>query len=313
MINRRNFMKSMLASSASLALAQSLNLTGCAKPHTVTIPDLGGLTTFALLDDCACLAVQGNLVSPRVANLIHFDYNLAAPANLSRMGFMIKASPMEVLALFNKLKPTLLEASPGKYSKTDKNDSDDKPARILALLSGWLMASGIRTIIQPLYLDAKKSDSSSPPEMSIYHDMFVLKQIAPGENPTAANSTNLASLFNGMVPRMITRTHTLTPDYDDGEGWILRISTWRDKTIELMNRYAEVYLNPDSQKMDKYILKSNFYYPDDPIIQLTRKLQNGFSASSNETEQVIRDPQNKSLYAQALALGCIELYNNTKN
>lgn len=114
---------------------------------------------------------------------------------------------------------------------------------------------------------------------------------------------DVESLFNGMQPRMITRTHTLTPDYDDGEGWTLRISAWRDKSLALMHRYAAAYVAPVPAKLDKYITKLNFYNREDGLIAMARRLQNNKPVSTRDIQKELETGKSQSLYARILKDG----------
>lgn len=113
---------------------------------------------------------------------------------------------------------------------------------------GWALATGVRNVLFPLY-EKQPAQGTLPSDMQIYHDMFILKQKTALPELENASVEEIENLFKGLNPRMVARTHTLTPDYDDGENWTVRISQWREDTMLLMEQYAEALVKPDKDKL----------------------------------------------------------------
>ena len=137
--------------------------------------------------------------------------------------------------------------------------------------------------------------------MGVYQDMFVLKQLA--EKSATQSIEDIEDLFLQMNPRMITRIHTLIPDFDDGENWTIRITDWRDELKLLIERYARAYVQPESDKMDRYVHQLEFYDPDDAVIKAAR---------NHRRINLSTMAASKSLYAQALVRGVEGLVQGSK-
>ena len=255
--------------------------------------------------------MAGGLVTKQTAQLIAADINYPLPANLSRMGLIVKADEAQVEDLLKKVTPDWKKVSEqiaGNLELQNDKNSDPRKHQVIvekkiSLLLGWYMATGIREELHSIQAKAAESGSNLPTEMSIYHDMHVLKQIA-GKNERASVA-DVQLLFHGIQPRMIGRTHTLTPDYDDGIEWTVRITDWRNDTKILMEKYAQAYVNPDKNKIEHYITKPNFYNPDDKLIQLARWVHDGKYIKRIKNIDDIKGYH--SLYTRSLAKGILAL------
>jgi hypothetical protein len=310
-IKRREFIKTVSAGSVGLAMLNNIGLSLQASSLDGPTGFIGGLTHFAILDDIARLAVAGKQITLNTAQLITADINNPIAANLSRMGAVVEVDGSKAKEALIKAGSDLQQihndiASDFKSLKGMNTDLIKKKYTVqkkLALLLGWYMASGIRDYLNPLYAN-NTNNSNLPSEMSVYHDMFVLKQAAE-KQPGHISEKDLASLFHGLQPRAICRTHTITPDYDDGMGWTKRMHDWRNDSRLLMEKYAQVYLNPEEHKMEKYIHEMNFYNTDDLIIQLARWAQDG--KPLKEIDKQLKIESYNSIYAKTLISGILSL------
>ncbi len=306
-INRREYLKTMAASSAGMMFLSQFGFFQCAKANASVTPGLGRLTEFTLLDDVAELAVQSKWVSPSICELIKADLNNNIPSNLSRMGALVPGPESEVLAILKEERENTKKIS-ADLTDEERNDPDSKPMKAIdkslrkqALMMGWFLASGIREIMfkEP---GALKEEEKMPDERSVYRDMFILKKIAGKSGQ--ASSHEVASLFNEMVVRFITRTHTLTPDYDDGPNWTVRITDWHNDNMMLMNQYAEAWVNPDPSKIQVYLYDSGFFNDKDGLIKLAWKVQSGQSVNAQDVEKELKWVDASSChYSRAIAEG----------
>ena len=85
-------------------------------------------------------------------------------------------------------------------------------------------------------------------EMSIYQDTYLLKTLA-GTKAAQVAYEDLNQLLKVMLPRAITRVHTLIPDSQNGPEWVVRMGQWRKENNDLMEQYARIYTQPDPAKV----------------------------------------------------------------
>lgn len=297
--NRRHFIKTMAASAAGVTLLNFFDLNASTLDSAAG-QSLGGLASYAVLDDCARIAANSNLIDERVAGLVLADMNDNIPANLSRFGAMVQVDKAIVETSFERHSQELRSLETAEQTE-ETADRLDTTQRKLALLLGWYMAAGVREVLAPLYEPQPAFADRQPSEMSIYHDMEVLRQIAGTPQRSSVSTAEIESLFNGMLPRLIGRTHTLTPDYDDGMNWTVRVSHWRDDTMQLMQEYADAYVKPHPEKVQRFISDINFYDADEALLQLSKKARQGETIDAGAVKTAMTNP--KSVYARALAVG----------
>jgi len=261
------------------------------------------LTSFAILDDVIALATNSSLVPAKTKGYVHSDFQLATPGNLSRMSWLVRASEQQVTNVIKREKAKaekMWDEMSVEELSIRRNKALEEQARIegkVALMMGWFMSKGIREILEPVWSAA--GDSAG--EMAVYQDMFVLKQLAE-KSPTECIE-DIENLFLQMHPRMMTRVHTLIPDHDDAENWTVRITDWRDELKLLIERYARAYVQPEGDKIDRYVNNLEFYDPDDAVIKAARNYRRiNLSTMANS----------KSLYAQALVKGVEGLIQGSK-
>lgn len=303
MLDRRDFLGSLAVSSAGSAFFANLLLARNLRVHGTQMSPPNRLTSFALLDDIVELAMTSNLMPANFNGYVYSDFQLAIPGNLSRMGWLVRASEQQVA---NVIKREKSEAEK-TWAGMSREDLSLRRSKVLeeqvkiegkvALMMGWFMSRGIREILEPVWSVA--GDSAG--EMGVYQDMFVLKQLA--EKSATQSIEDIEDLFLQMNPRMITRIHTLIPDFDDGENWTIRITDWRDELKLLIERYARAYVQPESDKMDRYVHQLEFYDPDDAVIKAAR---------NHRRINLSTMAASKSLYAQALVRGVEGLVQGSK-
>ena len=303
MLGRRVFLKTLAVSSAGSAFFANILLARNPKVHGMRISPRNRLTSFAILDDVVELATNSSLVPAKTKGYVYSDFQLAIPGNLSRMSWLVRASEQQVANVIKREKAEA-EKMWDEMSVEDlsirRNKALEEQARTegkVALMMGWFMSKGIREILEPVWSAA--GDSAG--EMAVYQDMFVLKQLA--EKSPAQSIEDIEDLFLQMNPRMITRIHTLIPDFDDGENWTIRITDWRDELKLLIERYARAYVQPEGDKIDRYVHNLEFYDPDDAVIKAAR---------NHRRINLSTMADSRSLYAQALVKGVEGLIQGSK-
>lgn len=305
-LNRRSFLQSSAAGLAGVSLFSNFFSTGCSAAAGNS-SKLGGLTGFAIIDDAARLATAAKLVSPEVEVLLKHDINEGYPANIMFMGALVQGTNKQAIAVIKRAQDDILKEFEGlsteeiAEARLKRRDNPAKKVemieRKISLMLGWALASGVRDILIPLYKN-EKTESGLPGDMSLYHDMAVLRKKAGLAGLSGASAQEIESLFNGMNPRMIARTHTLTPDYDDGMAWTVRISGWRDDTMKLMKAYAETLVNPDSKMQKKFISDMNFFDEKDKLVKMAGS---GNPITKDQVNAACE--QAKSIYGRCIASG----------
>ncbi len=248
---------------------------------------LRGLLPVALVEDCFDLAFVLPELSTLTKTALAGDIDLKIPGNKGRLAPSLTLK-MEVLPdVLRKIKKPAEEA---KSMQADK----------LSFLLGILTNNALRDQLQPVY----EQYADSVQELSIYQDTALLRALA-GPTATSVKYEDLDQLLKVMLPRAITRVHTLIPDSQDGPEWVVRMGQWRQENHDLMEQYARIYTQPNSEKEKKYVQDTNLYDANDPIIQLARKTQNGERVDEDELERYVNEALGGTgnRYAQALATG----------
>ncbi len=269
-MHRRNFLKNAAAFSVCSSLLSRLSIAKSFQMSEMESFYANTLTTFSVLEDVFLLSIQSGLLPFEAIGYLYCDYNLAGYSNFSRFGWMANADEATIANVL------LTEHERAQQINRDmtkvERDNPESAAMIdlgkarskVSMMLGWYMAAGIREIMEPVW-NAAGNDLY---EMRMYQDMCLLKERAGKD--IVSSFSEIESLFNQMIPRMVTRTHTLTPDYDDGQNWTVRISEWHKELPALINQYATTYVNPDTNKLKKYIVDSDFYNAEEAIIQAAR-------------------------------------------
>ena len=287
-IDRRQFLAALSMSAAGAAFLPHCAPLG--NDRSKGRPFSGGeLTLVCLAHDAATLAPLAFELSNEFKTALSADINAPSHGDFSRIGGLVRASDDQMIALLQELAD-----QPGSETRAKK----------LALALGWLTARAGKRQLEPLYRREAKRDKQTPPDIIIYHDAVLMRELY-GESalPSAVTSQDVENLFLELLPRMITRTHTLTPDYDDGEGWVLRIMAWRERTIAMLRRYGRAYHSPDPEKYRAFVERPHFYDRDDDLLRMVRAAQEERTVSGEALAAALRSSQPRCLYAQALSDG----------
>ena len=291
MINRRDFLTRTAVAGVGLTLglpAFARNASSFA--FTANALATGThLTPLLLLEDALRLA----LVNPA----INADLKTALIAHQAFMqsSGALTGNKHDVMALLATVRDGWAERDGLKVKNHEVHG--DMFSSKLAFAAGWLTQRAARAALY----DAHDADLN---DRMLYHDVTLLHALHESEplEPTEATASveDLAQLFQLMYLRAYIRMHTIDPDFDDPEGWILRVVK-RNRDLEsLAQRYAAAYLQPDPAKLQRYVEAPNFYDASDPLIQLVRTLHQGITESPIDLEEAVAAASSQSQYARAL-------------
>lgn len=292
MMNRRHFLTHTAAAGAGLALGLPA-LARSASSFARAADALAAgthLTPLLLVDD----AVRLTLVNPSISG----DLKTAMIEHqaFARVSGALSRSEQDVVALLTTIRDgwATRDGLPVENHEVHGDMLEPK----LAVAAGWLAH---RAAQQTIYGDAAVTLDD---DRAVYHDVTLLQAVHQSE-PVASPETTvsveaLAQLFQMMYLRTYMRMHTIDPDFDDVEGWILRVVQWNNDLEPLTRRYAEAYVQPDAAKVRRYVQAPNFYAPSDPLIRLARSLHQGLTQSAIDLDEAVAAASTQSQYARAL-------------
>ena len=284
---RRKFVTQLSLGGTALAIAPALLRATSLPPADAGPFRIPGLLPVTLTEDCFDLAFVLPELSTLTKTALAGDIDLKIPGNKGRLAPSLRLK-MEVLPeVLQKIKEPTKEA---KSIQADK----------LSFLLGILTNNALRDQLQPVY----EQYADKTQELSMYQDTYLLQTLA-GPGAARVKYEDLNQLLKVLLPRTITRVHTLIPDSQNGPDWIVRMGQWRKENNNLMEQYARIYTQPESDKEKKYVREVNLYDTNDAIIQLARKTQNGERVDEKDLSQQMKVALNGSgsRYAQALATG----------
>lgn len=292
-LERRQFLKSSALFGAGLFLTgPTVGATRAESETAALLYGNGGLTSIAIVDDCARLARHADALNSDVTGVLRRSVNHEHPGNAALIGGMAPMDADEAVTLLGRVRED--------WAQREEDGTEEK----LALILGWMVHQAARRQLKPLHNDGEADQPGLyPSELSLYHDAAVLRHRSRTA-PDAGNGQQtqaVARLFREVGPRILVRFHTFIPDYDDGSGWVGRMSSWRHEKESLLHRLAEAYQNPDPEKLRRYVTAPNFYDEDDATIRVARTIQNGEEPPMTVDKAV--STTNGSHYAQALVQG----------
>lgn len=293
--NRRGFFRQMSYGSAAIVLSPAI-LSACQTgnpPDDNNYIDLEGILPVAFINDAAGLILTHNKISGATVDALTADINLDIPGNMSRIAEGLPFSDETIYELLRQIKHDWEERTP-----------EMKLEHKYSLLLGRTIYSCFQNHLYKLYRELIAKGYHYD-DIRICHDTYIMRQISNGSSgiDPLCSQEELAQLFQILLPRMITRLHTFNPDTEDPMKWILDMTEWRKANRDLMNKYAEAYVDPDMNLIEKFIHQPGLYAEADKIIQLTRKIQNGIHLPAEEISFTLKSDSGNSLYAKSLVKG----------
>ncbi|CAN5378563.1 hypothetical protein BH23BAC1_BH23BAC1_49820 [soil metagenome] len=294
--SRRNFLKKstfagVLLSVSSYGFSSAENLFFQPSPGSA-IGSGFNIFSIAIIDDSARLARKSKEISALIQKNLVSDFNLPKkgsnaphPGNTARLASILPFNKEDFISLLAN-------------ARENKNKLDDfgEETQKLGFALGWVASNAGNK-----HLDQLRSENKAISENSYYLDAAILRSKSAGKTKSI-KAEDIESLLHQMAPRIFTRFHTFIPDFDDGEGWVLRMAGWRENLNNYFKNLSKAYASPDQENMKKYITGPGIFNPDDEIIKLAHSDQENVSV-----EQILK-AEAKSKYAQTM----VEGYKNLK-
>ena len=192
-----------------------------------------------------------------------------------------------------------------------KKEWNDNFEHRLAFVLGWLCHRATDREMKPLYRELEPESSISPKDCSIYQDVFIFKEFYLKNSSKALledkmESTNIVNplileLARLILQRLLIEIHTLIPDKENIEIWIDKLFKLKQDFYVDIKRYEDVLNKPDKEKFRKFILESNFFNENDPLIIVAKKLREKTIVNPDEVRKAIYS-KNESFYARSIRL-----------
>lgn len=234
------------------------------------------ITHTAIVDDASRLAHSSDAVCPAFKSALTEYPDVARLGGITRWGDQ-----------FNPHFLTVLRDDP------DSGRAGTRAAEKLAFVLGWLSHRAADRQMKPVFREFDPDRTESPSDCSIYHDVFVFREVfgsGAGEpystamfdpaleshpGASAVDAAAVEDLFRVMWQRMLLAMHTFKPDGENIDAWLDNVIGRRQRLTVDIRRYAEAFYRPDPSKVDRFIVRPNFYDREEPLIALARALQRG--------------------------------------
>jgi hypothetical protein len=267
------------------------------------------ITHTGIVDDCARLAGRWDAICApfRLCFREHLEF--------ARLGAVTRAGDTHNPRLLGLLRDRWPE-------KGDEPLTQHK----LAFVLGWMGHRAADRQMKPVFRSADPDCPRKPTDCSVYHDAFVLREVygggsgdpyspfvvarQPSGHPAAGAVPveALEDLFGVIWQRAMIRMHTFSPDNDNVEVWLERLFEERGRLYVDIHRYTEALLEPDPDKVRRFIEDVDFYDADDAIIRIARGLQRGEDVKGGAIGDAVAASARQSHYAQAVgkAMGYLQ-------
>lgn len=250
------------------------------------------ITHTAVCDDCLRLMSQ----IPDICN--EFKQVAADHLDIAQLGAVTRST--------DSFNPGLLKRLRDDWDGRQPKDNFESK---LAYSLGALCHRAADRTMKPVFKKAAPDDPQSPKDVSIYHDVFLFREIYKDgiEKPYSPEifgaKTHFEEHFRVLFQRALLSIHTFIPDRTDAEAWLNKLFSVRQRFYVEVARYAEAYYHPDPEKTRKYIVDVNFYDAEDDLIRLARAVHEGNTVGEDAVMKALGSGKNESKYAQALAHG----------
>ena len=226
---------------------------------------INGMIPTCLLLQTAALAQQGTSVSQEVKNALKFSIWLNNDSNFAFAGLL-----------------------PHKWSVVAESSFSAIPNEKPAFKAGTIVSGVANECFSKIYANCEQKEMH---DLRLYHDSFLLRNIS-NIDVRQTKEAELAIFFQTLVSPMITRTHTLRPNRDDGMDWIVRMTRWNRAYYAYCQELARTIIEPDPKKEDAYINKTNFMNVSDRSVRYA--IEGKVFSDLNQIDE------NKSVYGKAL-------------
>jgi len=274
-LSRRTFIKLSAIAGAGLMLGPSLTFGEDASEDRTYF--VNGMIPACLLLQTAELARKATFVSQEMKKALDFSIYLTNEANFAFAGLL-----------------------PHEWKALTKSSFADMPKEKQAFKAGMIVSNTANEHFSEIYSNCERSKI---PELRLYHDACLLKHVSDIDIKQVTKE-ELVTFLRTLVSPMITRTHTLRPDRDDGMNWIVRMTKWNRDYYAYAENLADIMTKPDPIKVDNYIKKLNFIDLSDKSIRYAIE-----GVDFGEMHQV---DGNRSLYGKALYESLKRIYDGFK-
>ena len=257
----------------------------------------------ALMQDCFNLLLKTSWLCPDFQYAIKKERAFGEAASTTKSGDVYTWRIMEDLRL----------------RWTEQNACE--LASLLAFVLGWVSHRAADRQMKPVFRAAvdPETKKSVGNDCTLYNEAEILRTyyLDQSDNPykdtfdllnntfsfSGVDLISMQKLFHGMLQMAFMRMHTIKPalDYD-----IAGIKKWIGKIYDLLQEFkinleleATILVNPDPEKYKKYILDTNFFNHNDPLIHAAKAIRKKENISEKEVECAIDAPQTSD-YAIAL-------------
>ena len=239
------------------------------------------ITHNAVFDDTARLLQASDDIGPV------FKQAVSAHRDFARLGSMTRWA--------DKFSVALLTSFRSRWRRRQPNDRLEPK---LAFVLGWLSHRAADRQMKPVFRKQDPDSQQSPSDCSIYHDVFIFREVYGGQPPLfAPQPAALVEQIHTLLQQSLLELHTLIPDGADPEAWINRLFDLQQTYRPTLDRYVAALTQPDPEKVRRYITEGNFYDRTDPIIVGVRNPR----LTGAQVQQAVTAPA-RSHYAQALQL-----------
>lgn len=229
------------------------------------------ITYTAVQDDCFRLMLVSNDTCD------DFDTVSYTQLESGRLGSVTVGNELPFVDLLESLR-----------ARWQNRQPEERLEAKLAFVLGWLCHRATERQLSPFYATFQEEDAI---ECAIYHDVFLLREVYAGgknlpfnpflldpkEHPAVAgvaiDGGSLEQLIRALVQRSILALHSLTPDEQNIEGWLENLLTLQQRYGVNLQRYSQIFAQPDPAKVRRYITERNFYAENDPHIRVARAVQ----------------------------------------
>lgn len=245
------------------------------------------VTHIAVVEDCGRLVSISRDINEAFKSAFRQYQDIALLGGVTRGG--------------DRHNPLLLKQLRSSWSR-----DDTQAQRKLAFVLGWLSHRAADRQMKAVFRSADPDCSLSPTDCSIYHDVTVLKEVCSKGSGTfeqalvEADVGGAEELLHAMWRRMLIRMHTFIPAEEDINAWLEGVFAFQQEMRVDITRYAEALMNPDPEKVRRFVTNVNFYDAGDSLIQLAREVQSG-ADNLPDPGEAAREAVAGSLYARALA------------
>lgn len=286
-INRRSFFKQSALGSAGVILGGSvLNAKDMfAAVRSDLKSGVGGLVPVSIIEDANLLVLRMNVFEgdSELALASDLHNRPAAPGNKGRLAALLPLQDRKLMELLKIIR--------------QKKDLKNRVEKI-AIANGWICNNATYKYLKPVY-----GNDPSPErimDVQAYQDAQLLIELSDMQVTSDVKEAYLAALFNEMLPRTLTRVHTLIPA-KDGHDWVNRMTDWRVANKTYLDRLAEIMVNPELSKKQEYVSGPDFYSSSDALLAYCRNLQHAKNVKVDKIKDGLVQSSEGSLYARALA------------